>query len=605
MHRRTSIHILTVAIVLLAAAAGFAQEVRFEVTVDRNRARLGERLELGLVFHNTQNMPALELPHYDGFEVQYLGPSTQMTIANGKADTSITHVYSLLALKTGTYTVGPLQFDYDGNTYVSNTAVIEIIDSDTQVSGPAQDASGTSLEDKTLLVLDPGKTTVYLNEVVPVKVRLLVNELMLRDIAFPAISQDAFFINQYGQPKQYRQNIGGRVYEVVEFETSMFGLRPGEFSFGPASVSCNLLVRSSRSSRRSAGAFGSFFDTRVFEDFFGGYERYPLSLSSNKLSVTVLPLPEEGKPPGFGGAVGSFHFSAEAHPAEVNVGDPVTVTMRVIGSGNLNTVSAPRMVSEEGFKIYEPRVQSSAEGKSFEQVVIPLEAGITGIPAFSFSYFDPQRQSYETITQGPFPLTVRKPEKDERLTFVEPSGMERVSRKQEELGSDIIFIKSSAGDLSRRERLFYQTPLFIVIQAFPLALFIAGAVFVSRKQRLRSDIRYARGLQAPRKARQGIRKAQALLKEADTAAFHDALYSTLKEYLGDRFHLPSAGMTASVVDEALAQKGLPQEILETVRGLFEECDMARYAPSAVTPEGMADSLRRLEETIDYLQRSKV
>ena len=97
-------------------------------------------------------------------------------------------------------------------------------------------------------------------------------------------------------------------------------------------------------------------------------------------------MPDENKPFDYHGAIGNFEFDASASPKEVKVGDPVTLTSIVRGEGNVNSVDAPRLTSEKGFRVYEPQSKQDKEGKSFEQVVMPLDAGITEIPALSFTF---------------------------------------------------------------------------------------------------------------------------------------------------------------------------------------------------------------------------
>ncbi|MCG8429738.1 MAG: BatD family protein [Candidatus Omnitrophica bacterium] len=584
-----------IAIIFCLVFAGWqwcrAETVDFEISIDQRSVAVGEAVEFGMRFRDTRSMPVLELPASDGFDLHYLGPSTSMTVTNGKVASSITHIYRLLPRKTGSYTIGPLSFEYNGNTYVSNELTIEI-------SASPQTAA-ESVDEQVMLLIEPEKTEFYLNEKVLLRVKFLTHNIRF-ELEPPVLEEEGLFMESLGPPRQYQAHIRGLVYNVVEYQYSMFGLREGRLSLGPARMACNMIVRTSSGSRRRG-----FFSSGFFDDFFGGYERHPMTVSSTEMGISVLPLPGKGRPADFRGAVGSFEIEAEASPVKVQAGDPVTLTMAVSGEGNYNTVTAPQVVSEEGFKVYEPRMETDKGQRLYEQVIMPLSEEITEVPQVSFSFFDPRHKEYRTLVRGPFPLEVTKPLHDERLTFVEPSGLEKASRRDEHLGEDIIFIKSSPGVFSPRGAFLYRDPVFLGVQALPLIGFILGTVLYSRRRRLRSDIRYARHLQAPRKARQGIQRARGYLAAHDTAAFYDALYQTLRGYIGDRFHLPSGGMTAGVVDEALVHTGISAGVLSDLRDLFEECDMARYAPSSLGEKEMCASLRKLEESIDYLQRQKV
>ena len=69
--------------------------------------------------------------------------------------------------------------------------------------------------------------------------------------------------------------------------------------------------------------------------------------------------------------------------------------------------------------------------------------------------------------------------------------------------------------------------------------------------------------------------------------------------------MPSKGITISVIDEQLKNKGVSEDVLNKLRDIFRECDMVRYAASQLTRENMSGSLAKLEETIDYFQRNKL
>ena len=108
------------ALLLFIVSSAYAKEVAFNIGADSNQVAFGESLQLSLNFEGTQNIPALELSNLESFQARYLGPSTRMSIVNGQVSSSITHIYSLLPVKAGVFKIGPLRFDYQGDTYISN-----------------------------------------------------------------------------------------------------------------------------------------------------------------------------------------------------------------------------------------------------------------------------------------------------------------------------------------------------------------------------------------------------------------------------------------------------------------------------------------------------
>jgi len=596
-----------ISILLLAAESfAFAKEINFEITVDRNKAGLGQPVQLYCTFNNTQNFPALELPAIAGFQSRYLGPSTSMSIINGRMSSSITHVYSLLSAKIGTFKVGPFKFEHNGDTYNSNSINIEVLEPGAGAknqANPEEQAETKDLSERIFLIIQLSKNKIYLNEIAPVTIKLFVNKLGVRDIQFPQFAHDGFSLGEFEQPKQYQDVVGGINYEVIEFNTAVFGLKPGEFRLGPANLQCNLIVK--KQNRRQSSPFDGFFDSNVFDDFFDRYETYPYIVKSADMAVTVLPLPQENKPADFTGALGNFNFEVSAGPGEVQVGDPLTLKIAARGQGNFNTVNLPKINTGNDFKAYEPQVKQDKDAKTSEQVLIPLNAAINEIPAVSFSFFNTQTAKYETIVRGPFPIKIVKAAKEEELRIIEAKQPASVANAVEEkFGRDIIYIKDSPGQLRKKGDELYKNKIFLGFQIIPFLLYLFTALIYVRNRRLKTDLKYARQLAAPRKAGKGIVRAKSYLAAGSAQDFYDALFATLQEYLGDKFHFPSKGITISFIDEQLKNKRVAEEILTKLKDIFKECDMVRYAASELTKENMRNSLRKLEEIIDYFQRQK-
>ncbi|MDP2768040.1 MAG: BatD family protein, partial [Candidatus Methanoperedens sp.] len=397
-----------IALTFLLCSQVLAKDINFEATVNNNKAGLGQPLELDLTFDGSQNVPVPEISTIEGFQVRYLGPSTRMSIINGQASSSVTYVYTLLPAKVGVFKIGPFRFEHNGNTYNSNTINIEVLEEAAQAQNSSVQEGlpqAKDLKERIFLTLQLEKDKVYLNEVIPITIKLLVNKLGVRDIQFPRFNHDGFSVGEFGTPRQYQEVIGGINYEVIEFQSTIFGLKPGEFRLGPATMQCNLITRKQANHQRPA-SFDDFFNSDVFDNFFGGYQAYPLSLKSADIPVMVLPLPLENKPEGFLGALGVFDFQASVSPAEVKVGDPLTLKAVVTGQGNFNTVNLPGSSLGDDFKVYEPQVKQDKDAKTFDQVLIPLNTSVKEIPAMSFNFFNPQTGVYTTITRGPFPIKV-------------------------------------------------------------------------------------------------------------------------------------------------------------------------------------------------------
>lgn len=602
---------------LFLTSVAHASDIQLEATVDRNKIALGEALQLNLTFQGTQNVSAPSIDKIEGFDVRYLGPFTMVSIVNGVVTSSITHVYTLVPLKTGTFTIGPFSAEVQGKTLTSKPITIEVVSApsggqpsrqQTQEEPSTTKISQDELKDRIFLILSAGKRKAYLNEIMPLTIKLYVNRLGVRDIQFPVIETNDFSIEKFGQPKQYREEFGGVLYDVIEFTTDMFAIKPGEFTLGPAKLKCNLVVRRQAQARRRTpfddDFFNGFFNDDVFNDFFGRYEAYPLELKSTELPITVLPLPQEGKPEGFDGALGNFQLNVTGTPLEVKAGDPITLKMTIKGEGNLDSVKAPKLQSKDGFKVYDAQAKLNENEKIFEQVLIPESEKITHIPQINFSFFNTKTGQYEILTHNPIPITVSKAEETQTKLIELPQAQVKIAQK-EELGRDIIYLKSSPGKFRKIGRYLYHSLGFWLFQILSFIIFLSILIFNLRQQRLITDQRYARRLHAPAKAKRGMKEIERLLREGKTQGFFDALFKTAREYLADRFHLPAGGITAITIEELAKEKGIAQEALDKIKRIFADCDMARYAPSQFGKKQLEYLFQALKEIIDYLEKQKV
>ena len=584
-----------------------ASDIIFETAVDKNKISFGESIKLSLIFHNTQDAPKPELPQMKNVRVRYVGPSAMMSIVNGKTTRSITYNYMITPLKPGILPLGPFSVSYKGKTYTSGKITVEVVRGPLAEEKQPQVAPGKmkmNLGNRIFVVVEIEKEKLYLNEVVPLTIKLYVNRLSLKEIQYPKFAHEGFSVGEFEKPRQYTQGLNGIPYDVVEFRTHIFAIKPGELTLGPSELGCNLIIRKQRATRKSS-IFDDFFGGDAFDDFFGKYETYPLELKSKEVFVTVLPLPKEGRPENFSGAVGNFNFNLLIDPKTVEVGDPMTLKMIVTGRGNFDVMRCPAPDLHENFKTYEPQVTFKGNKKTFEQILIPKTEEVKEIPRTHFTFFDPMRGTYQTISRGPLPIKVTKRKKEEKAKIVE-SLEKRISFPADEiLGKDIVYIKELPGKIKRKGLYLYKNRGFLLLQLLPFLFLISVLTIYKRSERLKTDTRYARRLYASKKAREGIKKAQQFLNKKKRLEFYDAIFKTLQEYLGDKLHLPAGGITIDVVDKILKPRGIDEDTLSKLKDIFKDCDMARYAPSEFGRSQMEVTFKNMEEILRFLERHRL
>ncbi|WP_158277595.1 BatD family protein [Opitutus sp. ER46] len=141
----------------------------------------------------------------------------------------------------------------------------------------------------------------------------------------------------------------------------------------------------------------------------------PVSITSDQPVLEVRPLP--AAPPGFTGAVGQFKLTSKVVPADASVGEPVTWTLELTGTGNWPEINAlPSREVAKDFEVVQPKAKrTTAEGKLFEAtltedvVLVPTKAGRYTLGPVTFAYFDPKAGRYETIQTERTTITIKPP----------------------------------------------------------------------------------------------------------------------------------------------------------------------------------------------------
>lgn len=153
------------------------------------------------------------------------------------------------------------------------------------------------------------------------------------------------------------------------------------------------------------------------EDQYGNrsYSNALLRSETEKVVISVLPFPEQGKPGSFNGAVGKYTFQVKLlSPSQVDVGDEVSLGIEITGSGNMDTVSFPNLSCQPEFSgmflppDLPPAGKVTGNTKSFTVMLRPITSKVTEIPSIEFSYFDTEKRNYEVLHSKPIPLTVRQ-----------------------------------------------------------------------------------------------------------------------------------------------------------------------------------------------------
>jgi len=152
---------------------------------------------------------------------------------------------------------------------------------------------------------------------------------------------------------------------------------------------------------------------------------------ANELDLEVVPLPAEGRPFEFSGAVGKFRVRASVNARDLIVGDSIKLSVDWTGQGNMEFFEAPaldRLDAFNGFQFYGRTEEKSLGRRRVVYDLAPLSAQVLEIPPVPLWSFDPEENAYVKIESAPIPLRVRGLDKAIDLNKDTP---------EESFGSDI------------------------------------------------------------------------------------------------------------------------------------------------------------------------
>ena len=110
-------------------SASFAGEI-IKAEVDKLKAATDEEIiyKLNIILEkNTRSNP--QLPDFKGFKVISQAQSTTVSFQEGQSDILMTHVYILIPVAAGKFTIGPSSIKVDGKVYSTSSFEIEVTQS--------------------------------------------------------------------------------------------------------------------------------------------------------------------------------------------------------------------------------------------------------------------------------------------------------------------------------------------------------------------------------------------------------------------------------------------------------------------------------------------
>lgn len=420
---RFKFHLFPLILLALICTQVRADDVRVSSRFNPTRLSVGQAGVYEIIVEGSQSAPSGKgIPGQQGLAMQYRGQQASFQIVNGRSSSRSIYIFNVIAQAPGSYTIAEYPVLVDGKTYTVPSATLEVSGSPSAVAASSYSA-GQSMGSApnrnpqapsspyVFLEIKLPRNNLYVGETIPCWTNLGVREGSPFRILSPGPEPigagfDAFAFNPAREPLQAREQRGPLVYRETLWPTAMTPLKAGAYNI---SFGLNVAVQVPT---QPSGTEEDYASYSILSNFLANVET--LSLETKTEQIQVKPLPNEGKPADFTGAIGSFSAQQLISTSTPEVGEPITLTLVINGTGNFDRIQAPAFGEDPNWKSYPPRVDFTPEdpigyqgAKRIQYVIIPLNESIKSTPDLHLSYFDPVAGKYREITPEPLPLQVK------------------------------------------------------------------------------------------------------------------------------------------------------------------------------------------------------
>jgi len=552
--------------IFLFGSSIFAQqEVEFITTVSKNKMGANERLRVQFSI-NKQGGDNFTPPNFTRFRVVG-GPSQSVSQSwvNGKVSFSQSYTYFVEPLQKGELTIPSATIEYRGKTLKTDPVKVIVVDG---IEIPKDPNDPNYIAEQNIhLVAEISKSQPYVGEGIFVEYKLYVSpNISVNDYAVTETPQYIGFWNQdieaNGIPVK-NGTYNGETYRYVVLKRALLiPTKSGKLTIDPMKMNIVIGVPTGR-----GDFFGNAITRNIRKDF-----------SSAKKVIDVNPLPTEGKPLDFNGAVGNFSFVISADKDALKANETSQIKVEVSGDGNLKLFELPKIITPSELEIYEPERKervtvspSGISGKVSDQyTVVPLYKGKYKIPNVSFSYFNPQEKKYKTITTEDLFVDVLEGKELPTNTTIAEQNVVLT-------GENFRYIQTKTSFKPIRKDDFFKSNLFYLVLILPLIIIPIGILIAKKSEQKNRDIIGKKQRRADKLARKYLSKAQKELGKKES--FYEALELALHNYLKAKLSIETIDISQEKISSILSGKNVDETTIQTFIEVLNSCDFARYTPT--------------------------
>lgn len=555
--------VMTALIILFIANYSIAQD--YSLNASKSEVEIGERFRVQLTIANFEPSQ-LKLPNFSPFKVVG-GPeeSQSISIINGKRSFSKSIAYILEAPRSGEFHISAATMTYKGQKLSTNSLTIKV------VKTTNKESKDFNTDGETLIRLETESKNYYVGQQIMLDVVLYTRQNISRYEIIDEMKFPGFFATQSPSLNEIPRNetINGKeYYRQVLQKIFLFPQKSGNFKYDP--IRCKIAINQDT-------GFGILFGETKYDQ-----------ILSNALSINVKPLPEP-TPSTFSGAVGNFDLAEVALSKNtIGVGESFQIRMTITGDGDPKVVQIPPINPISSIESYPPSVikdetkivnEKQHVLKTFEYTFVPKKDTVIKIlPVFTF--FSPKDNKYITLHQ------------DSLTVAIAPMGATVVSTPPE----------GKLMQPNKNTKVFSDTPLFgSKIWYILLASLLGSAslgMFLKSRYLNSNDAKLAEMRTPEYKVKQHLEKAKVFLDQSNNSMFYEELHRAIQDFILQKYHIPIAQSGINEVQQAMADKGVSNDNVQTYVTLINKINEARFAGKSENTTAMYESAIALLRNLD-------
>ncbi len=560
-------------ILLLMLSFGFAKaQVSFVAKVSKSTLGINERLRVD--FEMNKDGDNFNPPSFEGFKVVG-GPNQSISNSyiNGKRSYSKTYSYFLSPKAQGRFTIKQATIEIGNEIY--KTLPIKVVVT-AAVSKPKNGNNADYVASENVhLVAEISNTKPYLNEAITIVYKLYVSNNVSITSSWREIDSPKYAdfwsqnIESRGKSKIYEGTYQGKPYRYVILKrTVLYPQKTGKLIIEPLTLDVPIDVQGN-----TRDVFGRRRMTRVNK-----------TISAGARTISVKPLPEQGRPDDFTGAVGEFQFNVFTNKNSLNADESLELKTKITGNGNLKLFDLPSLNLPSSLEVYEPvtdnKVKTNSKGMNGfvgeSYTVIPQYKGVYPIRPIAFSYFDLKTETYKTISSDEIIINVENGPVPNQTSS---NGGITNTNKEVVLSNDQFkYIKLDTDLKPTNHPAFFKSTLFWWLTGAPfllIPLFIIGG---NRRKKHLNDLDGKRLRKATKLAKKYLSEAKKNIGKQE--AFYEALERALHNYLKAKLDIVTSDFSKEKIAILLSKRSVEEDVVAVFVSLLKSCEFARYTPTS-------------------------